>query len=175
MKTVMICALGYTKSDYHDYPQDWEYVEWSRRNIDSVIHQIRSIKYDRLVAHGLGCFLALLAGIRNPEKAVYIEPYITQFPKQTYVLKYVDTLPDFLFTLLGKDINMPTKNIKAIRACFDQVRQLKQRTIKQIPKIGVYAYRGTAVPPEDIRAERVVVKTNRDPYAIPYSQWKAGV
>lgn len=119
MKTVMICALGYTKSDYHDYPQDWEYVEWSRRNIDSVA--------------------------------------------------------DFLFTLLGKDINIPTKNIKAIRACFDQVRQLKQRTIKQIPKIGVYAYRGTAVPPEDIRAERVVVKTNRDPYAIPYSQWKAGV
>ena len=91
MKTVMICALGYTKSDYHDYPQDWEYVEWSRRNIDSVIHRIRSIKYDRLVAHGLGCFLALLAGIRNPEKAVFIEPYITQFPKQTYVLKYVDT------------------------------------------------------------------------------------
>lgn len=175
MKTVMICALGYTKSDYHDYPQDWEYVEWSRRNIDSVIHQIRSIKYDRLVAHGLGCFLALLAGIHNPEKAVFIEPYITQFPKQTYVLKYVDTLPDFLFTLLGKDINIPTKNIRAIRACFNQVRQLKQRTIKQIPKIGVYAYRGTAVPPEDIRAERVVVKTNRDPYAIPYSQWKAGV
>lgn len=172
MKTLMICALGYTKKDYHDYPQDWEYVEWSRRNIDSMIHQIRSAKYDRLVAHGLGCFLAVQAGIRNPERAAFIEPYLTQFPKQSYVIKFVDMLPDFLFTLLGKDINIPSKNIKAIKACFDQVRQLSQRPLKTVPKIKVYAYRGNEVPTENIQAESVVNTTNKFPYAMPYEKWK---
>lgn len=169
MKTLMVCALGHNVADYKDYPIEWRYLDWTSMSVDAAVHMIRISGCDRVIAHGLGCYLVALAKLPEAVETVFIEPFITQFPKQSYVLKYVDMLPDFMFRVLAWDVKMEYRCLLKIKRNFDHVRLLaakqKQRALSGI-KVDIVISRG--VHDKAVDARSYFVQDEHIPYIVPY-------
>lgn len=78
VKVLFVCGWCLTRSDYPQYPDEWDYYSYRDVSYDEAIMTLRSKieDYDLLIGHSLGC--SLLQRMETRTKIIYINPYITQ-------------------------------------------------------------------------------------------------